>query len=904
MGLLTTSLDDIGTSFTVFEKNQVLTHEQLNALTAYLDDQERLTRVAAVGVGVVCGLRPSLGDGTVRIARGVGITTDGDLLRFPEDVDFDRFKPYAESAPTYPPFQGETGRMPLFELVRVGEEDPGAVALSGLPAAMGVSLDRMEAVLLIETYEQDPDLCTGADCDNLGKNALHTPRVLLVHPRNATRLRAPFDTPDAAARDLDEITATRPVLRPDVDTPTEIGAAYVAACAATLTPLKTALDKVYPRCGALLRGVFASDPAPTWRGVLDGLQAKFSATTPGLQYFHDFLVDLVETYRAFREAMFGDTSLCAPDVKGFPKHLLLGTAARGVGAAAIRTGFFPSPAVAGCLQRRSHSRFLARKLDALIVNFEVPEQTIALRVTPSHLEDRALEERAIPHYYKAGGAVAIHRAWNHRLEGRGRSATNYGYHAAVYGAVGAAADPLAAPIEPFSLFRIEGHLGRDAREALSLINREIQDRNLPFTARTVMLDADRTKLPWQISILRTDLHHLHHLLRNDVAVQLEDAKMFSETLTNDVKLAVLNKTIVDETQPPDAPSFATTAEDNHRVFGEMVNNVASKLKQPLSAVRTDVQLKKDLGNALEQAGRFKIALSPVTQTAFSSPFDGLIASTHVNWLPWVEDLIGRHEKKEQDKVLFGQFLREHPGLTHRAGVPAGGTFVLAYDTSGKVVADFALAYFAPAPPEEAEDEPALPRPIDVRPPFIIKGPIYLRPSREKLIKDKLTEFKAVDLEPKLKAVADSQKNYVDGIKDSLNVLGGASTKPSKPTGSAGKLDNRVNRMNALATSMDALKTELGDPTLADAERRSKQEALKALETSLASSVRDTARVVASAGVDASEGDAQVAVNAIAEAITRVSTEDAVRVVTEGLNTNTTNARTRSVLNGMIATLKR
>ena len=112
------SLDEITTSFTIFEKNQVLTHEQLNDLGQYLDDQERLTRVAAIGVGVGCGLRPSIVERRVRVTKGVGITTDGDLFRFAEDVVFNRFKPYDEAAPKYEPFFTGTTRMPLFELVR------------------------------------------------------------------------------------------------------------------------------------------------------------------------------------------------------------------------------------------------------------------------------------------------------------------------------------------------------------------------------------------------------------------------------------------------------------------------------------------------------------------------------------------------------------------------------------------------------------------------------------------------------------------------------------------------------------------------------------------------------------------------------------------------------------------
>src|SRR3954471_12048865 len=98
------SLDDITTGFNIFEKTQVLTHDQLNQLGSYLDDQERLTRVAGIGVGLCCGFRPSLAEFKIRVSKGVGATTDGDLFRFGADVFFDRYKPYDEAAPVYAPF--------------------------------------------------------------------------------------------------------------------------------------------------------------------------------------------------------------------------------------------------------------------------------------------------------------------------------------------------------------------------------------------------------------------------------------------------------------------------------------------------------------------------------------------------------------------------------------------------------------------------------------------------------------------------------------------------------------------------------------------------------------------------------------------------------------------------------
>src|SRR5438034_2520309 len=298
------SLADVTTGFNVFEKNQVLTATQLNTLGSYLDDQERLTRVALDGVGVCCGLQPSLVDLTVRVTKGAGVTTDGDLFRFGADVVFDRFKPYDDAAPIYLPFfTGPDTRIPLFELVGAGQQDPRAMSLEAFQTRTGLALPSMVAVLYMESFLRDPDLCIGTDCDNLGKDCINKPRLLLVDRRSAALLRAPFDTPNLAARDLDSIVAARPIMRPEADTPGQINAAYVAACATTLGPLEAALAKIFPRCRAFLDGIFADDPAPVWQRVLDGLQAQFTTTPRGIQYYYDFLVDLVDTYTGFRMAL-------------------------------------------------------------------------------------------------------------------------------------------------------------------------------------------------------------------------------------------------------------------------------------------------------------------------------------------------------------------------------------------------------------------------------------------------------------------------------------------------------------------------------------------------------------------------------------------------------------------------
>ncbi|MDX1672417.1 MAG: hypothetical protein R3211_08740, partial [Balneolaceae bacterium] len=71
--------------FTIFEEDQVLTAQHLNELRTYLDHQDRLTRTHLIGIGILCGLEVKNPDHqTIRITKGVGITSGGHLIHLPE----------------------------------------------------------------------------------------------------------------------------------------------------------------------------------------------------------------------------------------------------------------------------------------------------------------------------------------------------------------------------------------------------------------------------------------------------------------------------------------------------------------------------------------------------------------------------------------------------------------------------------------------------------------------------------------------------------------------------------------------------------------------------------------------------------------------------------------------------
>ncbi|MEX0928727.1 MAG: hypothetical protein WDZ53_04920 [Balneolales bacterium] len=93
-------------SYPTFEKNQVLTHSQLNQLAAYLEEQGRMTRSRLIGMGIVCGLNlRHSGSATLEISKGLGITSRGYLLSLAECSITKKRAYFINEYTDYPPFQ-------------------------------------------------------------------------------------------------------------------------------------------------------------------------------------------------------------------------------------------------------------------------------------------------------------------------------------------------------------------------------------------------------------------------------------------------------------------------------------------------------------------------------------------------------------------------------------------------------------------------------------------------------------------------------------------------------------------------------------------------------------------------------------------------------------------------------
>jgi hypothetical protein len=767
------SLDVISTGYSIFEKDQVLTADKLNTVADYLDDQGRLTRVCLLGVGPVCGLRASLQGTTVLITKGVGVTTDGDLLRIQPDTVFDHFKAYDTSAPMYPPFFVGTTMLPLFQLIAKGTTDPAAADLSTFNASTGKDLAQMVALLLMESYVKTDDLCSGTDCDNLGSDAVNTVRVLLTDVNSAATLAAAVAAPADAFPLLHELTANRAVISSAISSTATFVAAYRAACDSTLKQLLAELSVFDNAAAGLFKDIFPTSPITGWTNRLGAVSASFAPTDGTIQYFYDFLKDLVETYNALRNCLFDERAVCCPDTTWFPKHLLLGNVVPGANPDSNRTAFYPSPLTDAACQCAGQAKFLMQKLDTLINTFKVPGVDAAIRITPSSDEDVALERRAIPFYYQFDSTKPIHRSWNYSLSLRRMEAYNYSYNAGLYNAQGGAANPFGAQIGRFPFFRVEGHLGKDVAAVTQLLQTQIQQQNLPIALHSAFVGPDVTKVvrpPFNY----TDLHRIHNLIRTDVVQQLNEVDKFSGAFKAQVDAAVDSGVVRDTSPSSDGPSVKQTAETRDTAVTTNTAFARAKLSQNYSAYSQDSSWMQNVSDALSAAGSFKADLSPVVKTDFVTPFDSAIASRSILWLNWFDKIIGDKQNANDQKLLLAPFLGQHPGLEHFAGVTRGGTFVLVYDENHIVIGDLMLPYTcceipAPEPPQIIFDPPP------VKPPTVITGGLKVSSALDKIVDDKIkVALPPVDLVTTFKGFSDSLatiKSSIEGVQTTVTQIG-------------------------------------------------------------------------------------------------------------------------------------
>lgn len=868
------SLETLSHEYTIFERDQILTEAQLNSVSGYFDDQERLSRVELLGVGLIAGLHVSIVNGKIRVSKGLGLTTDGDLLLITSDSDFDHIKPYDEAAPFYAPFHTGSGdhlsMLPLWELIQEGESDIGKQALNTLPGTLADYV----VVMYMESYAQDHDLCSAADCDNLGIKACHIPRLLLISRLHAATLSSTLPTWSQQARLLPTLTAVRPVLNGNLTTTSALSALYRQACNNIHASLIAACDDLHQQVPALTQRLFGGDPSADWMARLNTIRNNFANQGNGIQYYYDFLKDLVETWNALVEALLDQDSVCCPDWNAFPKHLLLGELRN---PTQTRTGFYPSPLLGNVRQHQAHASFLAQKLHTLIHTFSLPPSAPApaIVVTPSRSELSSLEERAIPYYYQANSSFPLLDSWNWQRSKRGTSHGILAYRAQALGASPTAQTPLVGQLGRYDFFRIEGHLGQELDAVMDKLESDIRVHNLPFAVRAVLLHNQITPIKRRPPIRYGDLHRLHKLVRTEIDSELLRTQAFSNIYRQRIRSAADNGQIPRDTaKMSKADTLDTTI--SHAVSEGRKAFAAKRY----STFRADTQWPTQHASAIQAASNFKQDFGDVSRTDYTTAFDTAIVSNHRNWLDWIDRLIDHKDKQADARLLLNAYLKIHPGLDHAGGVLRGGTFVVVYDDQAKVVADFMLPY---RDAEDLEDEPEEPT-LDYRlPPSIQEGFVMVKP-----IDWQFNDLK-LGIRDEWQKEIQIQTNYTQFFEKSLGTMGDIFSQfnfsGSRPGFSAtprtgdSYLDAMLDSIRTTRDQITRMREELAKGDMPNALASRIQRQLDTYEKNLGEAVKDTTRHMVEAGANITNGQpAADAVGIIGSALVTLKDESTLQNV--------------------------
>ncbi|MDQ3111505.1 MAG: hypothetical protein M3R17_16580 [Bacteroidota bacterium] len=542
-------MSNIQTFYPFFENNQVLTSSQLNELSSYLDQQTRLTRVRLIGIGIVCGFNQNYDVVTnkLTITEGTGITSEGFLIESGA-CEFTKYRTYTlpVSEPPYSPFINTATNLqvPMWELLRqdyiplpsevIAPLDP--VFVDGPPPG-----SKKVVLLYLEKVDIDNSSCLGKSCDDMGKERSYTLRKLLISIDDLKIVIAntgSYDLTYTGKFDLPDLLSLRPLFDPAANNSKDYYAFQQNFKNATASvyrrnindpnDLLNVLRQTYTVFEPVLKNIygninpFGNAQIPNlaiWNEIMDGVNSVANGPSYfGIQYFYDFMRDLILAYNEFRDAAFAFMSDCCFNMNLFPMHLILGEAIPidTDKPSVYRTGFTGIPLTPD--QRVAKDTLIAyhKRMVLMMRTFKIslvhnpdmsaPPTTL---ITPSFEKFGKLSERSIPFYYGIDvidpQLGTLEKVWNYKNVLRNKDNAGQ-YPVVAYGNQSSnqnqAIDRIQTPnfydLDPFNFLRIEGHLRKSWKSVFPLtgvvddLNAQKAKYDLPFNVVAVRLQGTAT----------------------------------------------------------------------------------------------------------------------------------------------------------------------------------------------------------------------------------------------------------------------------------------------------------------------------------------------------------------------------------------------------------------------------
>jgi hypothetical protein len=519
----------IANTYPVFEADQVLTNNHLNELFNYLDQQNRLTRCKLLGSGIVCGLDISHTSDTININKGCGLTSQGYIILFCDHSGENGYKymmPY--NRPPFPNhlqlitqcgpdpdrnnilfYANSTARLAaaadnsIFKLLTQAEFDELDNQNGVIPLSQAPNLNEYAVVLFLEAEGLNLKNCDTNDCNDKGSKIDFEVVPLLVH-KKLLRTGRNGQGNNLSLQKIELRRYNVPVK--NLNSTDDVLNAFVELLDdGLLQRLINDLSSSFETYKHLLSGV-TTNPFGTLADLKNNIDFILKLRPVYIQYYYDFIYDLLHALYEFRHRLFEITTECCGDEMQFPFHLTLGEASVNTNTnaqMAYRQYFIYSPLFDRESERSGEIRSLLMRMILMYQNFLITEKTFRenraglpqeVKITPSRYGHNFLSQRCIPYYYKVvhdqQDAVPedLFYYWSFDKTRRGSATYNLSYHASEYSQADTVLHPLVYDIERYNFFRVEGHIGQPVNTALVRVKSIQQNFNLPFDV--VALSAD------------------------------------------------------------------------------------------------------------------------------------------------------------------------------------------------------------------------------------------------------------------------------------------------------------------------------------------------------------------------------------------------------------------------------
>lgn len=575
--------------YPVFEDNQVLTSSQLNSLVEYLDQQNRLTRVSLIGVGILCGLDLSCqsveGVEQLTISGGVGVTSEGYLVKMKDCVNT-RIRPYdLPEGVIYPPFINpvtDEQDVELFELLTdtadVDEEVDEIVPL------VKTEIDDMVVMLFVECLDKDLKSCLGKSCDQLGIDRFLTIRKLLVSRADYALImsRTGGGYQDVQFPDrfnLPKVVMPRTLFHHDQihsENYFYYSINFLPAILSTASNLIGALKSSYTVYEPILEPSYGENPfdSTQLQAIYDEWLLYLTGADSGIlpffsmQYFAGFIKDLAQAYCEFTENACLLTSLCCSDTDRFPKHLTLGVISansKGNVSTEFRHQFTQPPVYGNQKELSVKVVQLHEKLVAMIENFSLDRllkpdfKTGETKITPSCEKKSLMSERSIPFYYDINKESSFEELedfetlWQASQKNKfGREVLSYAKNNINASTIDPVQTPLDFDLDPYNFLRIEGHLGENVNTVMTELERIKKKKNLAFDIKAIYLGENGLAMDFP-ECLCSDLQTDYSIWRNKCLFLFKSVLALTSRLGNLYnKRASVTKAFLSEFQPEKA----------------------------------------------------------------------------------------------------------------------------------------------------------------------------------------------------------------------------------------------------------------------------------------------------------------------------------------------------------------